>query len=274
MNAYERMIWQRRQFDADRRRENNRDTGTAWHEAGHVVCGYLLRLNPTGATIVGGDGYSGMAYFDEDPDEMTDHELAYARAVCCVAGLEAQLLFGALDHDGSEQDAGKAEFALRAICRSEDEIDAIVESASRTAREMLNMNFATLCEVALALINERSLDRDRIEEIIAEAADADRDADDDDDDDERGDDGEELMTTGRIYGTSPRRSGEEAGGAFDLCSRSKRLQWRASPARALRMTIPAVARPPVTRSGSFFSLVGVLLGGADAILSHRRRFGR
>ena len=89
------MQWERRRFDADRRRDDNRDTGTAWHEAGHVVCGHLLGLNPTGATIVGGDGYSGKTYFGETMDEMTDDYLAYARAVVCMARLEAQRLFGA-----------------------------------------------------------------------------------------------------------------------------------------------------------------------------------
>jgi hypothetical protein len=78
MSNYQRMRWERQRFDADRRREDNRDTGTAWHEAGHVVCGHLLGLNSSRATIVGGDGYSGKTYFGETTDEVTDHDLAYA----------------------------------------------------------------------------------------------------------------------------------------------------------------------------------------------------
>jgi hypothetical protein len=179
MSTYQRRQWEMRRLDADRRREDNRDVNTSWHESGHVVCGYLLRLNPTKATIVGGDGYSGLTHFGETDEEMTDHELAYARAVVCMAGVEAQRLFGGYD-GGGEQDAGVAAVVLGAVCRSEAEIDAVVESARGVARAMLRTNFITLCEVAIALIDRRSLDEAAIEEIIAANSDV---GDDDDDDD-------------------------------------------------------------------------------------------
>jgi hypothetical protein len=185
MSNYQRMRWERQRFDADRRREDNRDTGTAWHEAGHVVCGHLLGLNPSRATIVGGDGYSGKTYFGETTDEVTDHDLAYARAVVCMAGVEAQRLFGGPD-DGGEDDAGCAAIALGAICRSEAAIDGMIENARDTARGLLKQNFVSLCEVALALIDKRSLDAGEIEAIID--GDADGDVDDD------GDDGELLSS--------------------------------------------------------------------------------
>jgi hypothetical protein len=186
MSNYQRMQWQRRRFEADRRRDDNHDISTAWHEAGHVLCGELLGLNPTSATINGGDGYSGKTYFGETLGEMTDHDLAYARAVVCMAGLEAQRLFGGPDDGGGDGDAGIAAIAIRAICRSEAVIDGIIESARRAACEMLKANFIPLCEIAIALLAERTLDRDQIEEIIA------ANAPEDDAGDEGNDDAELL----------------------------------------------------------------------------------
>src|SRR5258708_26863040 len=119
MSSYQRRQWERERFGADRRRDDNHDISTARHEAGHVLCGQLLGLNPTGATIDPGDGYCGKTYFDETMGEMTDHDLAYARAVVCMAGLEAQRLFGGPDDGGGEGDAGVAAIAVGAICRSE-----------------------------------------------------------------------------------------------------------------------------------------------------------
>jgi hypothetical protein len=62
----------------------------------------------------------------------------------------------------------------------------MIENARDTARGLLKQNFVSLCEVALALIDKRSLDAGEIEAIID--GDADGDVDDD------GDDGELLSS--------------------------------------------------------------------------------
>jgi hypothetical protein len=135
---------QRRVFDRGRRHrlDDNDDFSAAQHEAGHIVCGWLLHLNPTGATIDAGVGYDGKTYFGRAMSKMTDHDLAYARTVCCMAGIEAQSLFGGADDDGGETDAAFAAIAAGVFCRSPAEIDVVIDIARHAARELLKAIFA------------------------------------------------------------------------------------------------------------------------------------
>jgi ATP-dependent Zn protease len=160
---YQRMQAARRQLlDAGRRHwlGDNDDVDVAAHEAGHTIVGRLLHLNPTSATIDGGDGYGGKTSFGR---QMTDR--AYAQCVVRMAGVEAERLFGGPD-DGGRTDLAEARAFASSICRSPAEVDVVINCARRTARSMLKANLGSLIAITAALITERTLDRNQIEAII------------------------------------------------------------------------------------------------------------
>jgi ATP-dependent Zn protease len=182
MMKYKRMQTERRRLlNAGRRFwfGDNDDLDVAPHEAGHVVVGWLLDLNPTRATIDSGDGYAGATSGVRPPRTKSDRDLLYAHTVFLMAGGEAERLVGGPD-DGGKDDLAKARAAIGLICRSSAEIDVAVDCARRTARQMLKENFASLLAITSALLTKRTLDQDEIEELLASSI---PDADDDRDED-------------------------------------------------------------------------------------------
>jgi ATP-dependent Zn protease len=167
MNYGRMQATRRRLLDAGRRHwlDDNDDVDVAAHEAGHVICGWLLQLNPTSATINGGDGYGGKTCFGRAMSKMTDCDRAFAQCVVRMAGVEAERLFGGPD-DGGKTDLAEARAFASSICRSEAAVDVLVKCARRTARTMLKAHLGPLIAITAALITERTLDRNQIKAII------------------------------------------------------------------------------------------------------------
>jgi hypothetical protein len=102
MMKHERVQRERRRLlEAGRRHwldddDDDDDISVAQREAGHIVCGWLLHLNPIGATINGGTGYGGKTSFGRAISRMTESDRAYVEAVCRMAGSEASFCSTAL----------------------------------------------------------------------------------------------------------------------------------------------------------------------------------
>jgi hypothetical protein len=166
--SYEQNLRERRRLlDAGRRRwlDDDDDLDVATHEAGHIVAGWWLHLNPTSATINGGDGYGGNTCFGRALCKRTDCDQAFAQCVVRMAGVEAERLFGGPDDYGGKTDLVEAHTLVRSFCRSEAEMDVVIDSARSTARTMLKAHLGPLIAIT-TLITERTLDRNQINAII------------------------------------------------------------------------------------------------------------
>jgi ATP-dependent Zn protease len=191
MSAYQRAQWQMRQFEADRRREDNRRDraiSAAQHEAGHALVGLLVGLTPRSISIE--------PSFDADGSttwvEASESHGAFENIIVRVAGSEAERMFGSAD-EGHASDLKLARVIAEMICSDDDEIDDVIERARGCACRILKTNFAALTSLAVALLDKRTLDLGEIEEIVAAAPlPGDVEGYDDDDVDERSDDGETL----------------------------------------------------------------------------------
>jgi ATP-dependent Zn protease len=150
------------------------DIDVAAHEGGHAVVGWLLGLNPTRATIEPGGGFEGMVHFGRSTIE--DREQAFDYAVFSMAGDAAEKLLGG-PADCGKNDLTQARAIVEPFCRSESEIDDMIDDARRAARRMLKAYSGPLIEIVTALLTERTLDREQINKIMTPA-------DDDDDDGE------------------------------------------------------------------------------------------
>lgn len=164
------------------------DLDVSAHEAGHACAAWLLGLDPTRATIEPGDGFAGKVTYGRAA--IDDRERAFDCATVSMAGNAAERLLGA-PADCGQDDLRQARERLDTICRSEDDVDDMIDRAKRTARKMLRENAAALIKVTLALRTKRTLDADDIEEIMGSPYDS--------DDDDGGDGGmtlAEMMAAG------------------------------------------------------------------------------
>jgi hypothetical protein len=180
MMKYERMHLERKRLLNAGTREwldDGTDLHVASHEAGHVVAGRLMHLNPTSATIDPGIGYDGLTTWSATR-QMSGHDLAYAHGVCLMAGNEAERLAGCPGDQG-KNDLAQARHFAGLIGQSPAEVDVIVDCARRTARGILKANFGSLLAITSALLTKRTLDRDEIKKLLASNM-----PDDDDDNDD------------------------------------------------------------------------------------------
>jgi len=143
---------------------------TAYHEAGHAVMGCLVNRLPLTATIVPNGPIAGevhfepetrqFEYFDNSPAKQ---ELARQRVFTELAGTIAHNLYKpGRKHDiADETDLEIAERLITELVRMEDR-DGYLENARASATELLAAHRAWLDAVAAALIQHRTLDRQKI----------------------------------------------------------------------------------------------------------------
>ena len=139
---------------------------TAIHEVGHVVVAWALGL-PAGSMEIGcnGDDTAGRSEIDE-----TVHQLSLVdRIALCIAGMEAQLLFGCESthlHAGSS-DFGKIIEMLDGL--SEDEADTIRFKGYDRAAELLVCRRPLIERIAERLAISGKLKQGEVLALLQEA---------------------------------------------------------------------------------------------------------
>ena len=154
---------------------------TAYHEAGHLVAGYVLGLEYHGATIKPGEGYAGAAYiplinkmrYDPDGDE---EDYLYWHVLVYYAGPKAvELLNGSpLPPDDPNLDLGRYgsdRFHVGTIVQSlagpsEEEQVVLDETAQKETESLLRDNWGAVEAVAAALLERETLSTDECKKIL------------------------------------------------------------------------------------------------------------
>ena len=140
--------------------------GTAIHEAGHVVVAWALGL-PVGSMQIGchGDDTAGRSEIDESPRELS----LIDRIALCIAGMEAQLLFGCESthlHAGSS-DFGKIIEMLDDL--TEGEADTIRSKGYDRAAELLVCRRPLIERIAERLAISGKLEQGEVLALLQEA---------------------------------------------------------------------------------------------------------
>ncbi|WP_426611143.1 hypothetical protein [Bradyrhizobium sp. McL0616] len=135
--------------------------GAAYHEAGHIVVAWVLRLAIGGAEIA----------IDSDPargaTQIQDatHLSLLDQLAICAAGLEAQKLFDAPTHEGAGWgDYGKMIELLDDVDESEDV--GLVHQGHERALALLRPHLDIIERIAKALIERKCLDTDEVRDIL------------------------------------------------------------------------------------------------------------
>jgi hypothetical protein len=136
---------------------------TAIHEAGHVVVAWALDL-PVGSMQIGcnGDHTAGRSEIDE-----TAHRLSLVdRIALCIAGMQAQLLFGC---ESTHQHAGASDFGkiiqmLDGL--SEDEADTIRSQGYDRAAELLVCRRPLIERIAERSATGGKLEHDEVLDLL------------------------------------------------------------------------------------------------------------
>lgn len=135
--------------------------GAAYHEAGHVVVAWALGLAVRKIEIaVGGDPTAGKAEI-----ERSDRLPLVDQIAICVAGLEAQEIFGAFTHGH----AAMGDYAK--IIELVEELDETTISAQREAgclcaRELIEHHRSLIDQIAAYLIANGTIDQEIIDSLL------------------------------------------------------------------------------------------------------------
>ena len=135
---------------------------TAIHEAGHVVVAWALGL-PVGSMEIGcnGDDTAGRSEIDE-----TAHQLSLVdRIALCIAGMEAQLLFGCESirlHGGSSVIIRMLDDLL------EEEADTIRSKGYDRAAELLVCRRPLIERIAERLATSGKLEQEEVLDLLQE----------------------------------------------------------------------------------------------------------
>jgi hypothetical protein len=139
---------------------------TAIHEAGHVVVAWALGL-PMGSVQIGchGDDTAGRSAIDESARQLS----LIDRIALCIAGLQAQLLFGCESthlHAGAS-DFGKIIEMLNGL--SEDEADTIRFEGYDRAAELLVCRRPLIERIAELLAASGKLEEGEVLALLLQA---------------------------------------------------------------------------------------------------------
>jgi ATP-dependent Zn protease len=135
--------------------------GAAYHEAGHAVVAWALRMKVGRLAIaIGGDDAKGSADIAHDHDTpMID------RIAMCVAGVDAQALFEAPTHEY----AGMGDFGkVYQLLEGFDEIAGLDlrRAGYQKARELLTMHKDKVVLLAKALMDRGEIDQDAVADLL------------------------------------------------------------------------------------------------------------
>jgi len=140
----------------------------AYHESGHAVVSAVLGFPPDYVTIVqdgnaaGGSGHTGGYKMVKAPgimDQMTVSYAGYAAHIKYEPDAEERALAGARD------DFEKAKRSMLLI-RGQP-IPGVLEHYRKEAARMVDENWSSIQRVAQALVIEKTIDTERLQQLIA-----------------------------------------------------------------------------------------------------------
>lgn len=169
----------------------------AYHEAGHVIAAYVLRIASKRVTIVP-EGEAGGAAVHETPakdpryvdapvtvEDWTWYrrrsgtesarlalrvKRAKAHLVICYAGPAAQRrLTGRWDHVSAASDYRNADDLACALDESWQDVPRLTKEARRRAEEIIDENWSAVQAVAEALLRRRTISGAYVRRIVASA---------------------------------------------------------------------------------------------------------
>lgn len=159
---------------------------TAWHEAGHAVCGLLLEnaQDPVAVSIIPRGAAGGVTWFSGSEDQFVTREQAFEQLVVMMGGRTAEEIhLGGSCTQGASQDLltatrlasemvnryGMSTRGLQVRMEGDEAaleaVDAILVEAHRVATELLHENIALLERVAVALLDKDKLGRGELYEL-------------------------------------------------------------------------------------------------------------
>jgi cell division protease FtsH len=164
---------------------------TAWHEAGHTICGWVLAdsPDPVAVSITPRGQAAGVTWFETDDAMFMSKEQAFTQLVVALGGRVAEeVLMGGSCTQGASSDlmratdlatmmATKYGMSNSLVSRNESymnghdewtrtQVDDLISSAHETARALLDEHAAALESVASALLEHDRLSADEIGRIL------------------------------------------------------------------------------------------------------------
>jgi ATP-dependent Zn protease len=158
-------------------RRRRRHESTAYHEAGHALAAFVLRLKigRRGVTIVPDKerdmlGYANIAaQLRERPDRAISARTRArieAWAVARLAGDVAERKFNGRRRFGGHSDLLQASDLLEYISTSVEQFDARLRVAYVGARDLIEGNWPSVQAVAEELLRKRTLSSNEIEKLV------------------------------------------------------------------------------------------------------------
>jgi cell division protease FtsH len=159
---------------------------TAWHEAGHAVCGLLLEnaQDPVAVSIIPRGAAGGVTWFSGSEDQFVTREQAFEQLVVMMGGRTAEEIhLGGSCTQGASQDLltatrlasemvnryGMSTRGLQVRMEGDEAaleaVDVILVEAHRVATELLHENIGLLERVAASLLEKDKLGRDELHEL-------------------------------------------------------------------------------------------------------------
>lgn len=164
---------------------------TAWHEAGHAICGFVQEdaPDPVAVTVVPRGPAAGVTWFENDDRIFLTKEAAFAQLVVALGGRVAEeMLMGGSCTQGAASDLARATDLATKMATvygmsgslvsrtpsmvsgpdawTKDSVASILDEAHAAARSILTEHVQALEKMAEALMIDERLDIDEIEHIV------------------------------------------------------------------------------------------------------------
>ena len=164
---------------------------TAWHEAGHAICGFVQEdaPDPVAVTVVPRGPAAGVTWFENDDRIFLTKEAAFAQLVVALGGRVAEeMLMGGSCTQGAASDLARATDLATKMATvygmsgslvsrtpsmvsgpdawTKDSVASILDEAHAAARSILTEHVQALEKMAEALMIDERLDIDEIERIV------------------------------------------------------------------------------------------------------------